>query len=293
MFINEVCKKCKLTKKAVEYYIEQGLITPSARENGYRDFSETDIVRLKKISVLRGLGLSIADIQGVLADPNASLNQISHQKNLEISIMQEKQKLIQELAKTQDWEKVQDKLLRLQRKQSVLERLRNAFPGYYGNYICQHFAPYLGEAVRTQEQQEAFDTIIAFLDGVHFEIPDDLREYYDEITADFNDRILDNVSAGMRSAILDIEKYIDENREVIESSMVYKKTAEYKSSQAYRMEEVLKQFNSTSGYSDIFIPAMCRLSKSYREYYETLQIANEKFLQRYPELGGAAGNERT
>ncbi len=292
MLIKEVCKNCNLTKKAVEYYIEQGLITPSVQENGYRDFSGMDIARLKKISVLRGLGLSIAYIRSVLEDQNTSLNHISHQKSLEITILHEKQKLIQELAKTQDWEKVQDKLLQLQRKQSVLERLRNAFPGYYGNYICQHFAPFLGESVRTEEQQEAFDTIIAFLDGVHFEIPDDLREYYDEITADFNDRILDNVSAGMRSAILDMEKYIDENREVIESCMAYKKTAEYKSSQAYRMEEMLKQFNSTSGYNDIFIPAMCRLSRFYQEYYETLQSVNEKFLQRYPELG-AAGNERT
>ena len=285
MFINEVCKKCKLTKKAVEYYIEQGLIAPSVRENGYRDFSEMDIARLKKISVLRGLGLSVADIQGVLADPNVSLNQISHQKNLEISIMQEKQKLMQELAITQDWEAVQDKLLQLQRKQSVLERLGNAFPGYYGNYICQHFAPYLGEPVQTEEQQEAFDTIIAFLDGVHFEVPDDLRAYYDKITVDFNDHNLDNVTTSMRSAICDIDKYIDENREVLESYMTYQKTAEYKSSQLYRMKETLQQFNSTSGYNDIFIPAMCRLSRSYREYYETLQIANEKFLQRYPELG--------
>ncbi|MDE5824543.1 MAG: MerR family transcriptional regulator [Lachnospiraceae bacterium] len=292
MLIKEVCKNCNLTKKAVEYYIEQGLITPSVQENGYRDFSGMDIARLKKISVLRGLGLSIAYIRSVLEDQNTSLNHISHQKSLEITILHEKQKLIQELAKTQDWEKVQDKLLQLQRKQSVLERLRNAFPGYYGNYICQHFAPFLGESVRTEEQQEAFDTIIAFLDGVHFEIPDDLREYYDEITADFNDRILDNVSAGMRSAILDMEKYIDENREVIERCMAYKKTAEYKSSQAYRMEEMLKQFNSTSGYNDIFIPARCRLSRFYQEYYETLQSVNEKFLQRYPELG-AAGNERT
>ncbi|MDE7415960.1 MAG: MerR family transcriptional regulator [Lachnospiraceae bacterium] len=292
MLIKEVCKNCNLTKKAVEYYIEQGLITPSVQDNGYRDFSGMDIARLKKISVLRGLGLSIADIRSVLEDQNMSLNNISHQKSLEITILHEKQKLIQELAKTQDWEKVQDKLLQLQRKQSVLERLRNAFPGYYGNYICQHFAPFLGESVRTEEQQEAFDTIIAFLDGVHFEIPDDLREYYDEITADFNDRILDNVSAGMRSAVLDMEKYIDENREVIESCMAYKKTAEYKSSQAYRMEEMLKQFTSTSGYNDIFIPAMCRLSRFYQEYYETLKSVNEKFLQRYPELG-AAGNERT
>ncbi len=43
MLINEVCKKCRLTKKAVEYYIEQGLISPDIMENGYRDFSQDDV----------------------------------------------------------------------------------------------------------------------------------------------------------------------------------------------------------------------------------------------------------
>lgn len=84
MLVNAVCKECGLTKKAVEYYIEQGLVAPSVQENGYRDFSEADIARLKKISVLRGLGLSAAEIRNVLAHQNVSLNDISHQKVLEI-----------------------------------------------------------------------------------------------------------------------------------------------------------------------------------------------------------------
>lgn len=48
MLINAVCKECSVTKKAVEYYIEQGLVSPTVQENGYRDFSEEDIRRLKK-----------------------------------------------------------------------------------------------------------------------------------------------------------------------------------------------------------------------------------------------------
>lgn len=285
MLVNEVCKECNLTKKAVEYYIEQGLVAPSVRENGYRDFSDADVVRLKKISVLRGLGLSVAEIEGVLAEQRVSLNDISGQKLLEIAVLQEKQNLLQELAKTQDWDTVQEKLLQIQRRQSVLERMRNAFPGYYGNFICQHFAPYLGEPVRTEEQQEAFDAIIAFLDGIQFQIPDDLQAYYDEVTMGFDDTVAENVSAGMRSAVCDIEKYMDENREVIETWMAYKQSEEYKTSQVYRLEETLRQFNSTSGYNDIFIPAMCRLSDSYRAYYEMLQTANQKFLQLYPRQG--------
>ena len=258
--------------------------------NGYRDFSEMDIVRLKKISVLRGLGLSVADIQDVLVAQNRSLNDISRQKILELSILQEKQGLMQELARTQDWEKVQGKLQQLQKKQSVLERLWNAFPGYYGNYVCQHFATYLGEPVQTEDQQEAFDTIVAFLDSIHLEIPDDLQKFYDEVTADFDGAVCEKISSRVQDALCNTEKFvnfIETNREVVEGYMAYTQSEDYKNTQAYRLAETLKQFNSVSGYNDIFIPAMCRLSGSYQKYYTALQEANEKFLQMYPEWGRA------
>ena len=53
MLINEVCKKCGLTKKAIEYYEEQGLTHPQIMGNGYRMFSEDDVIQLNKIAVLR------------------------------------------------------------------------------------------------------------------------------------------------------------------------------------------------------------------------------------------------
>lgn len=56
MLINEVCKKCKLTKKAVEYYGEQGLIKPVVMENGYRQFSDDDAMKLKKSQSCAVLG---------------------------------------------------------------------------------------------------------------------------------------------------------------------------------------------------------------------------------------------
>lgn len=48
MLINEVCRICSLTKKAVEYYIEQGLVTPAVQDNGYRDFTYMEVARMKK-----------------------------------------------------------------------------------------------------------------------------------------------------------------------------------------------------------------------------------------------------
>lgn len=283
MLINEVCKTCALTKKAVEYYIAQGLVAPSVQENGYRDFSDADIERLKKISVLRGLGISAAELQKILSVQHemrdAALKAISDRKRMEIAVMQEKRQLLQELSRTQDWDLVQKKLRQLQNKQSVLARLQEAFPGYYGNYICQHFAPYLNEPVETQEQQEAFETILDFLDRVHLELPADLQAYYCEVTAEYDDTIMETVDAKVKSAYGDMERFLVENREAIEAYMKYKASEAYQSSNAFRLEQELKQFISASGYYEVFLPAMCRLSKSYREYRKMMMNANQRFVQ--------------
>lgn len=283
MLINEVCKTCALTKKAVEYYIAQGLVAPSVQENGYRDFSDADIERLKKISVLRGLGISAAELQKILSVQqemgDAALKAISDRKRMEIAVMQEKRQLLQELSRTQDWDLVQEKLRQLQNKQSVLARLQEAFPGYYGNYICQHFAPYLNEPVETQEQQEAFETILDFLDRVHLELPADLQAYYCEVTAAYDDTIMEAVDAKVKSAYGDMERFLAENREAIEAYMKYKASEAYQSSNAFRLEQELKQFISASGYYEVFLPAMCRLSKSYREYRKMMMNANQRFVQ--------------
>lgn len=291
MLINEICKKCSLTKKAVEYYIGQGLVVPTIQENGYRSFTEEDAERLKKISVLRNLGLSVADIGAALSDRNESLlKEISRRKKMEITALQEKQSLLQELADKHDWEHVRDKLQQLEKRQSILERLQNVFPGYYGRYACTHFAPYLNEPIVTDEQQEAFNTIIEFLDNTDFDIPDDLQKYLDEVLGEAATRCEDGIdgfaermSAGINDAVQDMEKFLADNREVIEKIMTYRESDEYKASSAYRLRESFRQFGKVSGYNDIFIPAMSRLSQSYREYQEKLKKADEKLLQDYPQ----------
>lgn len=278
MLIKEVCKECSLTKKAVEYYIEQGLICPAMLENGYRSFSEEDAARLKKISVLRNLELSVADIREVLSKENAAaFHEIAGRKGLEIASLQEKQKLIQELALNHDWEQVSAQLRQIEKKQSILERLLHVFPGAYGRYICLHFAAYLNEPIESEEQQEAFHAIIDFLDNISFEMPDDLQGYLDEITAQWDEGFMENMSAHMNNAVKDIETFLAENRDIIETVTVYKQTDEYQASIACRLEKTLRQLNDTSGYNDVFLPAMRRLSKSYQEYYEALQKADEVF----------------
>ena len=72
MLINEAARKCGITKKAVQYYVEQGLVDPKVLENGYRDFSEEDTKVLKRVVLYRKLGLSIREIRRVLEDRGKS-----------------------------------------------------------------------------------------------------------------------------------------------------------------------------------------------------------------------------
>ena len=125
MLINEVCKECNLTKKAVEYYTEQGLIQPRITENGYRQFSETDALKLKRIAVLRGLGFSIPEIRTILEnDSRTAIYDVLNRKELEIVEPQTKQALLKQLAESGDWEHIEGQVEALQNKRSV-SALRN------------------------------------------------------------------------------------------------------------------------------------------------------------------------
>ncbi len=283
MLINEVCQKCRLTKKAIEYYVEQQLVQPEILENGYRNFSIGNVERLKKIAILRRLGLSVQSIKEVLDEGGqAVLYKVSESKRIEIEAEKAKQTLVQQLAEKQDWEYTNSQLEILEKSQTILQRLLNVFPGYYGKYISLHFARYLNEPIVSDEQQEAFKTVIDFLDNVNFELPSDLQQYLDEIAKDFDETFVENVFANMNDAISDTEKYMAENKELLERYMQLKQSDEFKASPAYKLQELLRKLNSENGYDTIFIPAMKKLSLSYRKYHDGLEKANAVFLNKYP-----------
>jgi len=79
------------------------------------------------------LGLAVSDIQTVLDNQERGvLFKVSHNKEMEISELQEKQILIEKLAQDNDWDNAHVQLETLEQKQSILQRLLSRFPGYYG-----------------------------------------------------------------------------------------------------------------------------------------------------------------
>ncbi|MEM5581358.1 Cu(I)-responsive transcriptional regulator [Roseibium sp. AS2] len=56
-----------LPVKTIRYYEEIGLVRPARSENGYRDFLETDLQRLKFLQRARSLGFSIDKCRELLS----------------------------------------------------------------------------------------------------------------------------------------------------------------------------------------------------------------------------------
>lgn len=66
MTIKEVEQYLEVPRATVRFYEKEGLISPERGGNGYRDYSEEDVERLRKIIVFRKLGMSLPDIEDVL-----------------------------------------------------------------------------------------------------------------------------------------------------------------------------------------------------------------------------------
>lgn len=66
--IQELARLSGTTSRALRHYQGEGLLVPSRTgANGYRYYDEANLVRLQRILLLRGLGLSIPAIRDVLA----------------------------------------------------------------------------------------------------------------------------------------------------------------------------------------------------------------------------------
>ena len=67
MNIGEATNRSGVSAKMIRYYEEIGLVKPSRRANGYRDYDESDISVLQFIRRTRDLGFSLDEVAALLA----------------------------------------------------------------------------------------------------------------------------------------------------------------------------------------------------------------------------------
>jgi len=276
MLIHEVSKRTGLTKKAIEYYSAKGLVQPSILDNGYREYSEEDVLILDKVSVLRKLDVGIEHIREILEDTSGSaIQNVVLKKELDIQRDQVKKELLAKLGSNTPESNIKDALQAIEQGKTIGDRLLEAFPGYYGRFICLHFARFLNEPMVTHDQQMAYDKILTFLDEMPpLVIPEELGAYMTENNRDISVDQISAIIEDTQSAIEHPDRFFSENKDFVERYLAYTSSDEYKESPTYKLMTLMKEFNSANGYYDVFIPAMKQLSASYARYYQ--QIENVK-----------------
>ena len=284
MYIHEAAERAGTTKKAIEYYCMKGLLSPRVSENGYKDFSEEDVACLKKISLLRNLGVSVEDIRELLSgkDDTALRRTIEKQETI-LRRRKEQNEMLKELEASQDWDAVYLKAAAAESRQSVTDRLTAAFPGFWGKYLALHFGQFLQEPVRTGDQEKALREVCDYLDSVQLEVPEELKDCLDEMDTDIGRQAADQADAALSAAAEDPEGWLKNNREIIDQYLEFQKTAEYRNSPGAKLKELIREFNEEQGYNSVFIPAMRRLSPAYDEYLAKLEKADRIFMQQFRE----------
>lgn len=129
MLINKICKETGLTKKAVEYYQIKGLISPMINGNGYRVFSDSDLVKLKEITLYRKLNLSIHEIHQVMSsnNKNVELSKIRQMKYSQAKSALCRAKYIDLLIDGKDYRIIAKELEALEMYSTIKEKLLLAF----------------------------------------------------------------------------------------------------------------------------------------------------------------------
>lgn len=279
MLRNEIQDKTGLTRKAIEYYEEKGLINPQKLENGYRNYSEEDLLLLNKISVFRKLGIGVEEIEKCIKTDYNELSSVLRRKEHELDIDEKRINVLTLLLKGENEEIVKEKIALIEGEETIYEKLARIFPGYFGQLIFASYKPFLNESL-DRDNERAFKEYVNFLDELpKFELSKDERDYIEKIDSNFDMRTIESVVEAKNKAVENAEIWLEENKEAIKQYELYKSSDEYQNSVAKKIQDKLKKFMEGNDYYEVAIPLIRKFSKSYDEYYKKLLKANELYLK--------------
>ena len=277
MQINEVTQQVDLSKRAIKYYEEQGLLTVKKDSNGYRNYTEKNLTTLKEIAVYRKLGINISDIKQLLKSKDIQLLEtIYEQKASDLHVQQKQLEALRSYIQDHNVDRIYESV----DYQTIAQALQDMIPGFYGYYFMNHFMPYLQIPITTKEQQIAYENIIQFWDNTTIRIPFFMK-LMNFIFYRFTPKAsMEQMVSRMESQI---QQYLNPSEEEykklkeqtirnvkLKNSLFYKYHPIFISQRRF-MKQLQKQ-----GYNDIFIPNMIALSPKYKEYHDALMNINNR-----------------
>lgn len=275
MRLNEVIKQVDLSKRAIKFYEEKGLLKTKRDSNGYRNYTDKDISLLKEISSYRKMGIGLSDIKGILNDKSV-LKQILIEKKKEITISQNELEALEKFIENNNIEELYDSV----DYKTLADAIQNSIPGFYGYYFLNHFLPYLQIRIQTKEQQEAYNRLIEFWDNTNIRIPFLMK---------LNSWILFKLNS-KKSLIVQIEQIDSQIKEMLNPTEEEYEKLKKKVNEGYKLKnsifykysligisqrKFMKELQN-KGYNDIFIPSMIALSPKYKEYHNALMAINKR-----------------
>ena len=276
MRINEVIQQVDLTKRAIKYYEQEGLLSVAKDKNGYRNYTNEDIKTLKEISVYRKLGISIKDIKTLLSTRDKQLlEEIYKSKISELESYKNEINLLEKFIYNNDVEEIYEKL----DYENIGKSIQDMIPGFYGYYFMNHFMPYLQIKIETKEQEEAYKKIIEFWDNANIKIPLFMKItsfiLYKLPKQDIN-KMVELMDKKTKEYINISEEDYEKLKDQTIKNVKMKNTFFFKYHPAFISQRKFMRNLQDSGYNDIFIPNMIKLSPKYKEYHEALTNINKR-----------------
>ena len=277
MKINEVIQQVDLTKRAIKYYEEQGLLSVNKDENGYRNYTEEDVKILKEISIYRKLGISIKDIKTLLEKKDDQLlNNIYKEKINKLEEYKNEAELLKKFIDNNDVDDIYENL----NYETIGKAIQDMIPGFYGYYFMNHFMPYLQIKIETKEQENAYKKIIKFLDNAEIKIPllMKISSYimYKLLPKQDMSKMVEQMEVKTKQYINISEEEYEKLKEKTRKNVKMKNSIIFKYHPAFISQRKFMRRLKDSGYNDIFIPNMILLSPKYKEYHEALSSINER-----------------
>lgn len=291
MKINEVMKITGLTKKAIYYYENEGLITPMKnKENDYRIYTEDNVEILKKITVLRKLDVSVKDI-GIIINDSLKLNEVmvKQLQTIEerIKYLNKSKNIIKSLIedynngntiiRTDNLDKLNVYLdMDAKTCSGYMKReLKRIFPCNYGKAMSIFYGAYLDEPIDTEEKEHAWHNLVNILDSIEeIKFPTEIKNILDKIYESEEQmanvgKILNSISEG--KVLNKLNKMSIEERQSLIKKM---KDSMLNDNQSYAREDFIKIDKILNENCKVMLQEFAKhlkiLSNKYRQFCENI-----------------------
>lgn len=279
--MSEVKEKTKLTRKAIEYYEEKGLIKPKREENNYRVYSQEDVEKLSEIYIYRKLGCSLDQIKELFnRESNSSLAEIIRGREIESQLENVRVEALKQLLNDANIDEVKEQLDFIDRQETIYSKLMRVFPGYLGQLYFMSYKNFLDEKLE-EDKVKYYEEYIEFLDSMpELPLTDEEKNLLEQSSKDISKLDMEKTNEEKMKAIENTDEWLKKNEELISQYMSFKTSDLYMNNPIIKIQEKLREYMEKTGYYEVGIPLIRKFSSSYDDYYKKLLKANDKFIDK-------------